>query len=255
MKQQPVRLRQIIFLRERVEHWDEYPFNVPIIRNLKEINLRSKVCFFVGENGSGKSTLLEAIAEHCGYGRQGGSKHMWRRPEPGEEHPVDRLAKALRLSWSNKIATGYFLRAESFFNVATYIDEIGGDDVYGGKSLHEQSHGESFLALFENRFFRHGFYLLDEPEAALSPQRQLSFLVLLHNLLQGNNDIQFIIATHSPIILAFPQSQILSFNGSELTEIGYAQSEPYQIVSDFLKSPQRYLHKLLEEDDRQGKLL
>src|SRR5262249_7668610 len=149
------------------------------------------------------------------------------------------LSRALRLSWSSKLTRGFFLRAESFFNMATYLDELGPDALipYGGKSLHAQSHGPSFIALLENRFFRKGFYLLDEPEAALSPQRQLTFLLLLHGLLKANPDIQFIIATHSPIILAYPESQLLSFDGESLKEIRYEESAPFNIVQGFLKDP------------------
>jgi predicted ATPase len=239
------RLKTIALLRDRVQNWEEYPFNIPVVRNLQEINLRSRVCFFVGENGTGKSTLLEAIADHCGYGRQGGSRNM----SGGEPDRSTRLlSRSLRLSWSNKIMRGFFLRAESFFNIATYLDEQPELlQAYGGKPLHQQSHGESFLALFENRFFRKGFYLLDEPEAALSPQRQLTFLLLLHGLLRDNDDIQFIIASHSPIILSYPNSQIFSFNDGELRETEYEATDPYRILSGFLKSPERYLKRLLEE--------
>ncbi len=136
--------------------------------------------------------------------------------------------------------------------MATYLDELQTVDgkalaPYGGKSLHEQSHGQSFIALLENRFFRQGFYLLDEPEAALSPQRQLTFLLLLRSLLKGNPDIQFIIATHSPLILAYPDSQILSFDGSQLNEIAYEESSPYNIVHGFLKDRRLYLKHLFAE--------
>ena len=133
--------------------------------------------------------------------------------------------------------------------MATYLDELGGDALipYGGRSLHAQSHGQSFIALLENRFFRKGFYLLDEPEAALSPQRQLSFLLLLHGLLKDNPDIQFIISTHSPIILAYPESQILTFDGDKLSEITYKESTPYNIVLGFLKEPENYLRHLFAE--------
>jgi predicted ATPase len=129
------------------------------------------------------------------------------------------------------------LRAESFFNVASYVDQVGALDGYGGKSLHDQSHGESFLSLLQNRFTRSGFYLMDEPEAALSPQRQLSFLILLHDLVRANDNIQFIVATHSPILLAYPEAQILSFDGGQIRPINYRDSQPFLLVSRFIASP------------------
>ncbi len=245
------RLRDITLMRDRVTDWEVYPFAIPVVRNLSKIDLSSRVCFLVGENGSGKSTLLEAIAEQVGFNREGGGRNFSRETTASVQS-TSPLARALRLSWSKKLTKGFFLRAESFFNMATYLDELQTIDgralaPYGGKSLHEQSHGQSFLALLENRFFREGFYLLDEPEAALSPQRQLSFLLLLNSLLQGNRDIQFIIATHSPIILAYPDSQILSFDGIRLAEITYEETSPYNIVHGFLKDPKLYLRHLFAE--------
>jgi predicted ATPase len=245
------RLRQITLLRDRVPDWSSYPFNIPVVQNLSEIKLTSRVCFFVGENGSGKSTLLEAVAEHVGFNREGGGRNFSRETTSSVQS-TSPLSRALRLSWSKKLTRGFFLRAESFFNMATYLDELQSEDgralaPYGGKSLHAQSHGQSFIALLENRFFRQGFYLLDEPEAALSPQRQLSFLLLLNGLLRGNPDIQFIIATHSPLILAYPGSQILSFDGKQLAEITYEESSPYNIVQGFLKDPGNYLRHLFAE--------
>jgi predicted ATPase len=245
------RLRQISLLKDRVGDWDTYRFNIPVVRRLSAIALTRRVCFFVGENGSGKSTVLEAIAEHVGFNREGGGRNF-NRETTESVRSTSPLAHALRLSWTKKLTRGFFLRAESFFNMATYLDELQRDDpvtlaAYGGKSLHEQSHGQSFIALLENRFFRQGFYLLDEPEAALSPQRQLSFLLLLHNLLRGNPDVQFIIATHSPLILAYPESQILSFDGDSIAEITYQQSSPYNIVRGFLEDPSNYLRHLFAE--------
>jgi len=171
-RDQTPRLKQITLLRDRIDSWGAYPFAIPVIRNLSEIKLTSRVCFFVGENGSGKSTLLEAIAEHVGFNREGGGRNF-NRETTGSVQSTSPLSRALRLSWSKKITSGFFLRAESFFNMATYLDELQADggtalDAYGGRSLHEQSHGQSFIALLEHRFFRRGFYLLDEPEAALS---------------------------------------------------------------------------------------
>jgi predicted ATPase len=250
------RLKEIRLLRDKIEsaQWAEYPFSVPVIREMESLQLRSRVVFFVGENGSGKSTLLEAIADHCGYGRQGGSRNMRNQRGEEDESGEAKLARVLRLSWSQKLLKGYFLRAESFFNLATFVDDSGLSDAYGGKSLHEQSHGESFLALFENRFAYKGFYLMDEPEAALSPQRQLSLLLLLRRYLKKDPETQFIIATHSPLLLAFPGAQIFSFDGPKITELKYEQTEPFQLVSGFLRNPKLYIKKLFEEDEPQTEL-
>src|SRR3954465_11188697 len=261
------RLKEIRLLRDKVEseQWEQYPFSVPVIRWMESLELRSRVVFFVGENGSGKSTLLEAIADHCGYGREGGSKNLKVQTAAAQNATSARLARVLRLSWSQKLLRGYFLRAESFFNLATYIDndaESGDDNffsppivmAYGGKSLHEQSHGQSFFALFENRFAYKGFYLMDEPEAALSPQRQLSLLLLLRRYLKKDPETQFIVATHSPLLLAFPGAQIFSFDGPKIAELKYEQTEPFQLVSGFLRNPKLYMKKLFDEDEPQAEL-
>lgn len=247
-------LRKITLLRDKVEDWTVYPFNVPVIRNMTEINISRKICFFVGENGTGKSTLLEAIAEQFGFSKEGGSKNTFLKSSASGAHSAGYLADFLRLSWAKKILGGYFLRAESFFNVATFLDELQKEDgralqAYGGKSLHKQSHGESFLSLFRSRFSRKGFYLLDEPEAALSPQRQLSFLAILHDIVNKNDEAQFIIVSHSPIILAYPDAQILSFNNSQIEAITYKETEAYQIASGFLANPGSYFRHLFDSKE------
>lgn len=241
-------LRKILLLRDKVSDWNMYPLSVPIIKNLTEININKKVCFFVGENGSGKSTLLEAIAEKCGFAKEGGSRNMTYDSSSELASSASILSDFLRLSWSKKSVTGYFLRAESLFNLATFLDEMHLLEFHGGTSLHQQSHGESFLSLFRSRFSRNGFYLLDEPEAALSPQRQLSFLTLLHDTVRDFDECQFIIATHSPIILAYPNAQILSFNGSHIEDVEYKQTEAYRVTHSFLSNPEIYLHHLFTEE-------
>jgi predicted ATPase len=243
------RLKSVKLLRERVARWDEYPFSIPSIASLQALELTSAVCFFVGENGTGKSTLLEAIAAHYGFGREGGNRNFIFETT-SSVRSVDPLIKALRLAFTARTGSGFYLRAESFFNVASYVDAVGGSGSYGGKSLHDQSHGESFLSLLQHRFTRSGFYVMDEPEAALSPQRQLSFLVLLHDLLDKNNcNIQFLIATHSPILLAYPDAQIFSFDGGQIHEISYRESQPFQLVSRFVGAPERYLNALFSDSD------
>ena len=239
-------LKTITLLPERVSNWDEYPFNVPAIASLRGITVRKPILFFVGENGSGKSTLLEAIAIHYGFGREGGNRNL--RIETTESvRAVEPLVHALRVAFTKRTGAGFYLRAESFFNTATAVDSLGVVKGYGGRSLHDQSHGESFLALATNKFNRDGFYVMDEPEAALSPQRQLSLLVILHDLLRSRRDVQVVVATHSPILLAYPEAQILSFDDGTIHEIAYRESLPYQLCSRFLADPDRYTRALFED--------
>jgi len=222
---------------------NKYPFDIPAFSQGINLEFSSNVTFFVGENGSGKSTLLEAIAENCGFAAAGGNRNHHYTHQKTESN----LGSALRFSWFPRVTDGFFMRAESFFNFASYVDEIAADDAgiygaYGGKSLHGQSHGEAFLALFENKFNK-GIYLLDEPEAALSPKRQLAFLVLMHEL-EKKGAAQFIIATHSPIILSYPGAVIFSFDQERITPVIYEETEHYQITRDFLMDPNLY-HKFL----------
>jgi predicted ATPase len=200
-------LKKITLLRERADDWDGYPFSVPAIRGLDALTVRLRICFFAGENGTGKSTLLEAIAAHYGFGPEGGNRNLL-NDSTESNHSTDALMKALRLSFDKRTGAGFFLRAESFFNVATHIDQLGQEPwwapisaFYGGRSLHARSHGETFFTLLEFKFQRNGLFLLDEPEAALSPQRQLAFLVLIHDVLRKHKDAQFIISSHSPVLL------------------------------------------------------
>jgi predicted ATPase len=218
-----------------------YPFNVRAFAHGIDLPLDSKVTFLVGENGSGKSTLMEAIAECCGFNPEGGNSDHYR--ETFADRSV--MAQALRLSWSPRVRDGFFLRAESFYNFATYIDQVSDLRAYGGKSLHAQSHGESFLALFNNRF-EQGLYLLDEPEAALSPQRQLALLKVIHDL-SSPGHAQFLIATHSPILLAYPDATIFSLDGDSIRVIAYRDTDHFKVMQGFLNSPERYLKHLFDE--------
>jgi predicted ATPase len=187
-----------------------------------------------------------AIAGHYGFGLEGGNRNF--SPKTTDSvTAIEPLVKTLRLSFTQRTGRGFYLRAESFFNVASYVDQVGASESYGGRSLHAQSHGESFLSLLRNRFTRSGFYLMDEPEAALSRQRQLSFLILLNDLVRENENIQFIIATHSPVLLAFPGAQIFSFDGGKVHEIRYRDSQPFQLVSRFVADPDRYINALFSE--------
>jgi predicted ATPase len=232
------------------EHTDIYPFNIPLLKNLKRIKFTTNVTFLVGENGTGKSTLLEAIAEAYGFNPEGGSKNFAFSTFDQNNH----LANSVQIAkGAIRPKDGFFLLAESFFNVASNIENMdhdkdngkGGPSIigaYGGKSLHEQSHGESFLALLVHRFKGRGLYLLDEPEAALSPMRQLAMIGRIHQLVAL--DSQFIIATHSPILLAYPGAVIYQFSDSGITRVDYEDTEHYQVARGFLENPQGVLDKL-----------
>jgi predicted ATPase len=233
--------------RDKVESFDRYPFNLPAVRTLDKLEMHPKLTFLIGENGSGKSTLLEALAGSLGFNAEGGSKNFrfGTRLSHSELHEVLRVAKGYK-----RPRDGFFLRAESFFNVATEIEHLdegpGGPPViggYGGRSLHEQSHGESFLALLMNRFGRQGLYLLDEPEAALSPQRQLAALARLHQLVQQQS--QFVIATHSPLLMAYPDAWIYQCTADGVHRVAYEDTEHYRVTRDFMADPQRMLRALM----------
>ncbi|PXX45180.1 AAA family ATPase [Undibacterium pigrum] len=235
--------------RDIVESFERYPFSLPAIKNFEYVDLHPKITYFVGENGSGKSTLLEAIAVSLGFNAEGGTKNFsfgTRRSHSVLDEYL-RIAKGVR-----KPRDGFFLRAESFFNVATEIEKLDEEpscappiiNSYGGISLHEQSHGESFLKLMTERFGGQGLYILDEPEAALSPQRQLAVLSRIHDLVEDNS--QFIIATHSPILMAYPDACIYQCGKEGIAEIAYEDTEHYKVTRDFLANPKRMLDELMQ---------
>ncbi|MEN6327388.1 MAG: AAA family ATPase [Syntrophomonas sp.] len=236
-------LKTVSLLRKNISSFDFYPFSIPAIKGMHEIKFRSSVTFLVGENGSGKSTLLEAIAQQCNFNTAGGGRNNTYEVHAAESA----LADYIRLSWMPKITNGFFLRAESFYHFASHIDDV--DDTgyrdYGGCSLHHQSHGESFLSLFINRFRGKAIYLLDEPEAALSPSRQLAFLKILHDLTM-NGDAQFIIATHSPILMGYPNSVILNFDDGMIKEVDYEMTDHYQITKYFLQNREKLLSDIFD---------
>jgi len=224
----------------------QFPFTIRAFSQGIDLEFVSPVTFFVGENGTGKSTLLEALAEGCGFDPEGGSRDHQRITTAGPSP----LLQALRLSWKPKVTKGFFLRAESFSNFATYIEGVSDMQAYGGKSLHAQSHGESFLALFNHRFDQ-GVFILDEPEAALSPQRQLSFLKIIHDL-EATGNAQFLICSHSPILLAYPGAVLLSLDGDAIEEVAYQETQHYQVTKGFLDSPERYLKHLFAPEEEDG---
>ncbi len=223
--------------------WDRidphsYLREIKAISDLTEWAFRQPVTFFVGENGSGKSTLLEALAVAYGFNPEGGTKNysFSTYDSHSELHDAIRLSKGIY-----KPGWGYFLRAESFYNVATAEREY-----MEGKSqrLHEMSHGESFLAMIQKNFKPNGIYFLDEPEAALSPQRQLTLLLEIVSC--ARDGAQFIIVTHSPILLGIPDAEILSFDNGLMHPIPYEETDSYQVTEMFINHRQRILHQLLE---------
>jgi predicted ATPase len=235
---------QTVSIRPDAEiDFDAYPFTIPAVRELGHLELHPDVTFFVGENGAGKSTVLEGIALALGYSPEGGTKNFQLRTAESESplHNVLRLARSFR-----KPRDGYFLRAESFYNVATFMDEVGYLDGYGNKSLHTRSHGEAFMTLLTHKFRGRGLYLMDEPEAALSPNRQLAALAAIHQLVQDES--QFIIATHSPILLSYPRAKILQFDGAGITEVAFEDTEHYAVTRDFLNNYPRRLEQLLADE-------
>lgn len=241
-------LREIQFLKDEPGWIDGYPFSLPVFRGQGVIEFHPQVTFIVGENGTGKSTLLEAIAVAWGFNPEGGTRNFnfSTRESHSGLHRYLRLVKGIK-----KPRDGYFLRAESFYNVATNIEELdesaGGPriiDSYGGKSLHDQSHGEAFLSLIMNRFGGQGLYILDEPEAALSPLRQLSLLSRIHDLVGQQS--QFIIATHSPIIMGYPEASILQLSPDGLTGVEYEETEHYRVMHDFILNREKIIRILTE---------
>jgi predicted ATPase len=246
MANQNLYIRQIKINKDRIEDTSVYPFCLPIVQHIDLLELQAPVTFLVGENGTGKSTLLEAIAVCYGFNAEGGSRNF----NFSTHASHSRLYEYLTLvRGAERPKDGYFLRAESFYNVASEVDNLENEcpgmyASYGGRSLHTQSHGESFLSLLFSRFGGKGLYLLDEPEAALSPLRQMALLAHIHTLVKEKS--QFIIATHSPILLSYPDARILVLNEDAFATVPYKETEHYTVTKAFLNNPEKYLKELME---------
>jgi predicted ATPase len=239
MKMHPY-LSEVSLKPSAMDQPQDFPFTLPVVRSLDRLAMHPKVTFFVGENGSGKSTLLEAIAVAMGFNAEGGSRNFnfSTHASHSDLHEHLRLVRGITAPRDS-----YFLRAESFFNVSSEIERLGVVDAYGGRALHEQSHGEAFLTLFMQRFKDKGFFILDEPEAALSPQRQLAMLSRLHDLVEKGS--QFIIATHSPILMAYPNAIIYECGEDGVHPVVYEDTEHYRVMHDFIANPKRMLDILM----------
>lgn len=233
-----------IRLKKEIHKDDSYIKELPVVNNLTSLDISSNVTFFVGENGSGKSTLLEAIAVNSGFNAEGGTKNFCfsSRETHSDLYKYITVVKGVQ-----RPRDGFFLRAESFYNVATEIEKLdlessGGVPViksYGGTSLHKMSHGESFITLMTNRFSGKGLYILDEPEAALSPIKQMAMLTIINELVKKKS--QFIIATHSPILMAYPGADIFVIDDDGITKTPYKKTDNYMITRKFLENPEKMM--------------
>lgn len=226
-------INEIILDRDKIDNYDKYPFNIPIVKDFEKLIINSPVTFFVGENGVGKSTFIEAIAVNLGLPKEGGTENFMYETND----TTSNLRDYLKIKIDNKPRTKFFLRAESFYNFSTEVERlVKEDDFYSlfksyGGNLHECSHGEAFLKLVQNRFTENGLYILDEPEAALSAQRQLSLLCLIDELVKKGS--QFIISTHSPILISYRNGKILDLNDN-FKEVSYKDTEIYKLYKMYL---------------------
>jgi predicted ATPase len=242
MKARPY-LREISLKRDQIVDLEHYPFNIPAINTLSRLEFHPDVTFVIGENGAGKSTLVEAIALIMGLGPEGGTRNV----QFSTANTVSGLHKCLKAVKSFKKPNDYyFLRAESFYNVATYMDQTGYLHGYGDKSLHERSHGEAFMVTLTVKLRGNGLYIFDEPEAALSPTRQMAALAAIHELVKKES--QFIIATHSPILMAYPGAKIVMLDQNGITEMAYEETEHFSVTRSFLNNHENMVQRLLQDD-------
>lgn len=242
-------IREISLKKEQIESYERFPFNLPVVQKLKRLDFHPNVTYIIGENGMGKSTLLEGIAIALGFNPEGGTLNF--NFSSYDSH--SNLDQYLRVTKGvNRPKDSFFFRAETFYNVATNIEQLDSEpsgggkiiDSFGGKSLHEQSHGESFFAAFTERFQGKGLYILDEPEAALSPLRQLSMLARMNELVKEGS--QFIISTHSPILMAYPKAKIIQLTEDGMTEVSLEETNHYAIMKQFFEDRDRLLYHLFQ---------
>ena len=238
-------IKKISLERDKIDSFEYYPFNIEVLKNFHELIFDSQVTFLIGENGTGKSTFIEAIAVALGLPAEGGTQNF----SYETKNTTSELANYLRIATFNKPKTKFFLRAESFYNFSSEVQRLAEEDgfrklynSYGG-NLHECSHGESFLKLVQNRFSEHGLYILDEPEAALSPQRQMALLCLIDQLVKQGS--QFIIATHSPILISYRDGKILDLNNN-FQEVKYKDTDIYSLYKMYLDEPDIMQHRLFD---------
>lgn len=239
-------IKRIYLEKEKIDSWENYPFTIDIVKNFESIEFQSPVTFLIGENGVGKSTFIEAIAVSCGLNAEGGSQNF----RFSTQNTTSNLSDYLRIEMYNRPKTKFFLRAENFYNVASEIERLVKEDgfydlrvVYGG-SLHTCSHGESFLRLVQNRFSGRGLYILDEPESALSIQSQMTLLCLIDDLVKQGS--QFIIATHSPILMSYRNGEILNLENN-FEKVNYEDTSIYQTYKMYLEDPIGMQHRLFDE--------
>jgi predicted ATPase len=242
-------LRRISLKKNKISSYNEFPFNLPVIRKYQELVLHPNVTYVIGENGMGKSTLLEGIAIALGFNPEGGTLNF-NFSNYDSHSELDQYLQIVK--GVNKAKDSFFFRAETFYNVATNIEELDREpgveskiiDSYGGKSLHQQSHGESFFAALNERFQGNGLYILDEPEAALSPLRQMSMLARINDLV--NQGSQFIISTHSPILMAYPHAKIFQLTEDGIVESTLEETNHFSIMKQFFEDKDRLLHHLFQ---------
>ncbi|WP_068776113.1 AAA family ATPase [Paenibacillus sp. FJAT-26967] len=242
-------LRRMQIMRPDLPSLNQYPFNIEALKQMNQLDFHPKVTYIIGENGMGKSTLMESIAVALGFNPEGGTKNFTFSTEATHSnlHEYIRLIRG-----PQRPRDGFFFRAESYYNLATNIEQLDRDfsfgapvkDSYGGKSLHEQSHGEAFFATFIHRFGGQGLYILDEPEAALSPLRQMAMLTRIHELVREQS--QFIISTHSPILMAYPDSVIYNLSAEGIEMKNYEETDHYLITKQFLNNREKMLKELFD---------
>ena len=244
-------LRRIILEADRVEDWERYPFNLPLFRSKEfELEFSDAITIIVGENGTGKSTLLEAIADLAGFDPAGGGKgYMPTDHSNALEGSGAALSKAMRAHWLPKVTSGWFFRAESFFTVARYLDDAAREPLGGPPpDFLSWSHGEGFMRFFEERCGRQGVYFFDEPESALSPSRQLEFLRLLRGM-EDAGDAQVIMATHSPILMAYPGAKLLRLSRFGLDPVHFTDTEHFRLYREFILEPERFIDEAMAEEE------